>query len=463
VSPGLPGALAARAGESAFRGSIFRSSYEIFFTPIPATAKRAAKSIIDVGCDRLGDAAGAGLIRVLIMALPAASSRAILVGAAGCSALAMVFASRLHRGYVRTLEHNLLGREVDIDLSSVDDLTTRTVMLRTLPEADLRTLLAAATEGDEGTTWAVAQASPQPASPQPASAQPASARPTPPAVSQTQDRELEQIVALRSRDAARIRSVLSTIDAPSAAVVAQVIPLLAWDAVASDAIVALRRSSAGHTGLLVDALIDPGQPFAVRRRVARVFSAWSSQRAVDGVVLGLADARFEVRFHCARSLLTIAGAAPGVAIPEPTIHAAVLREVSVGRPVWESNRLLGELDDGDAHPIDQFLRDRAGRSLQHVFTLLSLILPARPLAIAFRGLHTDDQELKGTALEYLEGVLPPDIREHLWPFLEDTRPAERRARSRDQILSDLMRSYDSIALNLDQVQQKAASATPEDR
>ena len=56
--PGLQGALMARAGESVFRGSLFKTGYEIFFTPIEPQDKRAAKSIIDVGCDRLGDAAG---------------------------------------------------------------------------------------------------------------------------------------------------------------------------------------------------------------------------------------------------------------------------------------------------------------------------------------------------------------------------------------------------------------------
>ena len=71
IFPGLGGALVARAGESTLRGSLFKTGYEIFFTPIASHDKRAAKSIIDVGFDRLGDAVGGGLIRLLIM-LPGA-------------------------------------------------------------------------------------------------------------------------------------------------------------------------------------------------------------------------------------------------------------------------------------------------------------------------------------------------------------------------------------------------------
>ena len=41
--------------------------------------------------------------------------------------------------------------------------------------------------------------------------------------------------------------------------------------------------------------------------------------------------------------------------------------------------------------------------------------------------------------EYLESVLPPAIREPLWPFLEDHRPAGRTVRPREEILADLVR------------------------
>ena len=70
VAPGLESAIMARGAESVFRSSLFRSSYEVFYTPIPASEKRAAKSIIDVGFDRLGDAVGGGTIRSVLLLSP---------------------------------------------------------------------------------------------------------------------------------------------------------------------------------------------------------------------------------------------------------------------------------------------------------------------------------------------------------------------------------------------------------
>jgi hypothetical protein len=239
--------------------------------------------------------------------------------------------------------------------------------------------------------------------------------------------------------------------------VPHVIPLLAWDPVADDAQRALRAVADDHVGALVDALVNPSQDFAIRRRLPRVFAVCSSQRAVDGLLLGLDDTRFEVRYQCARSLAAVLERNPNVRIDPQFVFEVVQREVAVGRPVWESNRLLLRLGDHEDNVfVDQFVKDRAGRSLAHVFTLLSLVFPAETLQIAFRGLHSTDRNLRGTALEYLESVLPPSIREHLWPFLEESRPSGRTAqRPREEILADLIRSNESIMLNLEALKQQA--------
>ena len=99
--------------------------------------------------------------------------------------------------------------------------------------------------------------------------------------------------------------VLSRDEDMSAALVPHVIRLLAWEPVADHAMFALQRVAEERIGQLIDALIDPNQDFAVRRRLARVFAVCVSQRAADGLLLGLDDVRFEVRFHCARSLSLI--------------------------------------------------------------------------------------------------------------------------------------------------------------
>ncbi len=412
IAPGFGGLMIARGGESIFRGSWFRAGYELFYTPTPAAEKRAAKPVIDVAFDRMGDAVGGGLVRLAIVFVPIAQSTVILAMAMATSLGAILVASTLNRWYLRTLEGSLLQRGNGIDLSDTEHHSVRTVVpLRRGREASAVSIPAPGAEA--------------------------------PGRSTRIDPEVQAILWLRSRNRERVIQVLSRGDGLAPGLVPHVIPLLAWDPVAHYALFALRAAAEERVGELVDALIDPNQDHAVRRRLARVFSVCVSQRAADGLLLALDDERFDVRFQAARSLASIYDKNPRVRIDRDRIFAIVQHEVAVGRPVWESRRLL----DGfvSTSPLDAFVRDRAGQSLAHVFTLLSLVLPREPLQIAFRSLQSLDPYLRGTALEYLEGVLPPPIRQRLWPFLVPARGHEP-ARRHDDVIANLLRSSESITL-----------------
>jgi hypothetical protein len=393
VAPGFGSLLVARGGEASFRASWFRAGYELFYTPLAATERRAAKSLIDVALDRVSDALGGGLVRVIIALVPVGySSSTLLFGAMACSAGALLAASHLNRWYIRTLEHSLLDQGSELDLSDTRDGATTRVLF------DLRHR-----RGDrpptEATTTAVKTRAPLAQAP----------------ATLPLDPLMQDIMALREEDDHEKLAILSRPDGLARPLVSHVIPLLASKALGDYAVFALRKVAEEHVGELTDALIDPNQPIDVRRRIARVFSVGVSQRAVAGLLLALDDGAFEVRFQAARSLTAIVEKNPNVIFDREQIEAIVLKEIAAGRPFWEGQPLLE--DYPSQAPLDLFLRERAAKSLAHVFALLSLIIPREPLQIAFRSMHVEDHHLRGTALEYLEGVLPPAIRQRLWPFL----------------------------------------------
>ena len=428
--PGLPAFAALRGGEMSLHSSLYRSGYELFFTPMSPADKRGLKTVIDVGFERIGDALGGGLVKLLLAVAGAALTSALVGLAVGVSLGMLFLAVQLHRGYVATLEQRLRERAVDIDLTGMVDRTTMSVLMSVGVPATV----------------------PPPVTPIPAPD-------APPA-----DPVVERNAALRSGDIERVRRALADGPLPEP-VLPHAIALLAWDEAAPAAMAALTPHADPAAGQLADALLSPDQEFAVRRRVPRVLAAGSSPRVIAALTAGLADARFEVRYRCGRALAHVHLRAPEAAIDRERIIAAVLREASIDRGVWQSQRLLDEgLPDGDGGGgdpdpfIDELVRDRASRSLEHVFTLLSLAFPRRPLVLAFRGLHTSDEHLRGTALEYLDGLLPSEVRAALWPFLEDGRPVRRRARSREQALEDLLRSNQSIQLNLEEARRLRAPA-----
>ena len=104
--------------------------------------------------------------------------------------------------------------------------------------------------------------------------------------------------------------VLSRQDGLTPALVPHVIPLLAWDPVADHAMFALRKVAEEHVGQLVDAL-------SIRTRISRCAAGWracsrcaSRSARPTALMLGLDDARFDVRFQSARSLAAIAREEP---------------------------------------------------------------------------------------------------------------------------------------------------------
>jgi hypothetical protein len=253
----------------------------------------------------------------------------------------------------------------------------------------------------------------------------------------SEDPLLLRIAELRSGDAARVRRTLAD-GALTPAVAPHAIALTGWDEVAENALRALQGAGPGITGQLIDALLDDGTDFAIRRRIPRVLAAFPSRRALDALLLGLNDKRFEVRYRCGRALVRMLGQDSGLELPPAEVYRAVSNELDVDRHLWESYRLL------DGSEADQLVGDRANRGLEHVFTLLSIVLPKEPLQVSFYALHTDDVMLRGTALEYLDSVLPPPIRERLLALLEDTRPKDHAPRGNGEILAALLESHQSI-------------------
>ena len=387
--PGLWIASTVRGLESVMRSSLFRSGYELLYTPVTVGDKRAAKPFIDVGMDKLGDLAGAGLVALLLAVAAPLALSVMLASALVLGAVALWLTTRLGAGYVDALKGRLVDRAEDLAIGPQND----SVLMRTLAGVDMSRVLGQARSRQS--------------------------------VAPEDDPVIKAMEDLRSGVAARVRARLAEPLDPVLA--GQAISLLAWDEVSPDAIKALRTISGRVTGELVDALLNPQSDYAVRRRIPGVLAASPSPRAVGGLVAGLGDARFEVRFRCASALGRLRDLDPTLAMPESPIREAVVLELALSES-WTARR---------------------ARSLDHVFRLLGLMLEPGPIEIAFRGLGTDDPQLRGTALEYLESVLPPAIRDRLWPHLEPASPRPAKTRvSREDARSKLLLSQTSIDVNL---------------
>jgi len=183
----------------------------------------------------------------------------------------------------------------------------------------------------------------------------------------------------------------------------------------------------------VDVMLDPGQEAAVRRRIPRVLVAVTDQRAADGLLLALRDGRFDLRYRAAQALVRLRQRSPVLVIAPAEVFAAARRELGAGAG--------------------------SSRVLDHVFTILSLALEREPLEIALRAVRGPDDALRGTAIEYLDNVLPAAVKDAVWPWLGAARPPAS-GRPREEMRDELLRSSSRIGRSLSRRPLEQGDRTP---
>ncbi len=436
---------ALRGGRAVVESSLYRSAYELLYTPLTPDKKRPTKTLIDVACDRLGTAAGSGIALAVIALVPAFADSVLLGIAIGAAILSILLAGLLNRGYVQALADSLRSGAVKLDDAAVVDATTRRTMSDTTMALDRDKLLREIEALRE--RRAASGDAPAPAAPVEMVHEQAVVG---------DDPVLAAVGELRSNDRGRIRAALRRRPFHRE-LVSHAVPLLARDDVLGDAVAALRSAVNSCVGQLLDALLDPSSDFAVRRRLPRVLVSAPNQRTVDGLVRGLSDVRFEVRYRCGVALLRIRTAGAQTRVPRDAIVDAAKREAAQGGKNWNAQQLLDSVADDADLPFCGEAR-AIGKGLEHVFNILALVLDPEPLQLAFRALAAEDDGLRGTGLEYLENVLPPDIREPLWPYLGDRRVAKKVSRPQRVVLDDLLTSMDSTGIDVEALRKAIASS-----
>ena len=386
IAQSWPAVTALRGIDAVVRNSFFRGGYELLFVPMDARTRNRAKAVLDVICDRVGEAAGSGVVQLVLVIGLVSTTNILLVAAIVLAAAGWRMGQQFGRLYLDVIERELVKYYDRPQVSLVSEAG-----------------------------WTLLQA-PGPLAAKPRDAAPAPASPAPPAAHA--DAELETLADLRSRDVARVTSALENRAAFGRVQVAQIIDLLAWDDVLPAARTALEQLAPAHLGMLTDAMLDAETDFILRRRLPRILGTVATERSVSGLIDGLGDSRFEVRYHCSRAIERILTKNPGLVIDRARIIAVIERELAVPPQRWRGYRLL---DRPEAEPsgVQESSEDQS-RHLEHIFQLLSTIVGREPLDAAVHGVRSTHAGVRGLAMEYLDQVLPAAILERLRELIAAT-------------------------------------------
>jgi hypothetical protein len=419
--PPLLGAVLVRGTDGVLGASLHRSAYEVLFAPLDARRRRAWKPVLDVGGDRVGMLVGSGIVALVVAAAPGHARGVLLAVVAALAVARLLLSARLQAGYRHTLADNL--RQGKLGLSADGLLDRGTIgSLSRVAELDRATILAEVERFRAGPGRSAAPGAglsiaafdvPAGAVPERASPDSGEAEDAP----VLRAGVIEALRELASGDVRRTRAVLRR-PATEPLLAVLVVRLLADDRLARDAADWLLAQRPPPVGLLTDALLDDTAAVPGRRRVARLLGKIDDPRAAEGLLAALPAAPGGVRSGLAQALARTGARRP---LPREPLLAAAAR---------------GAAEDGD------------GAALADVFRLLAAAYPDEPVQAAFRALGRGQEE-RGTALEWLDVVLPREVKAALWPRIATTGP---RAVSRPRGVEELRRALRGL------VQAAGASA-----
>lgn len=392
-APPLAATVLLRGIDGVLGASLHRSAYEVLFAPLQPRKRRASKPLLDVGFDRGGTLLGSGVVAAVV-AIDRQHAAIVLVSLVAVLALVRLLLSpRLQAGYRRSLADNL--RHGRLELSGVGVLDRGTVgsLSRAVGDVARPALL------DQVARFRAEQA-------RSSVAEGAAARvcvaafdlPVAPELDDPGLAGAEDVLAalaeLRSGDADRAAAVLRR-RRTEPLLAPQVVALLDHDRLARDAADWLTAQLPAPVGLLTDALLSERLSDQARRRVARLLGKIDDARAADGLLAALRDVPTGVRPGLAHAL---ARTSSRRALPREPLLAAARRAA------------------------EEAARGDDATHLEEIFGFLAAAYPREPVQAALRALGRGGVA-RGTALEWLDVLLPPEVKQALWPRI--VRAGER--------------------------------------
>jgi ATP/ADP translocase len=384
VVPGLPSLVALRGVGSVLTNSVYRTGFELLYSPLPLRLRRATKTLVDVGGQRLGDVVGAGLILAVLAALPQASTAGVVAVAVAFSAALVVVLRGLQVAYRSQLARNLQTGEI-----SLDEMDT---LARSVAETQVRL-------------------------------------------------DRSEILA-RIHETGLARAGSGPVE-PVDGDVDALVEALGDPRRATFAAAALRARGESVAGDLLAALSSPDREDLVKLLLPGLLEPIREALVVEALLATLPRESFEVRFRSVRAAARIVAAEPSLAPGRDRVLAALRDEIANPLPAPHATASPVGADRAESILLSDQPLLRVGRRLEHVCTLIALDVGRDLARSVLLGLHSADAAARGTALEYLEVSLPEDVRRVLPEILGERAgerpPLSRRRRAARQLEADLLR------------------------
>ena len=266
------------------------------------------------------------------------------------------------------------------------------------------------------------------------------------------DEELEALLLAPEAEVAR-PAIAAAGAFRKRAMVPHLLPRLGDDELVDEVTEAIARLGDRVVGTLRDQLANPGTPMAVRRAIPGVLLRIGTADAEEGLSENLLDGDTVLRFRVLAALNKLRASNPSRPLDVQLVETVLAAEI-MGH--LRSYQLLGTLDYriDSGEPVAQALRESMTQEVERIFRLVKLLFPANDMHSAFVGLQSDNRMVHDNALEFVENVLKPQLRELLVPLLDRDVSTAQRVEMANRVLGT------TVASREEAVEMLAASTDP---
>jgi AAA family ATP:ADP antiporter len=194
-----------------------------------------------------------------------------------------------------------------------------------------------------------------------------------------------------------------------------------------DAAKALEKFGDAIVGALRDHLGDSSVPIDGRREIPAVLARIGTRAGAQVLMENLLESDTTLRFRTICALNKLHNLHPEIKADSQMLEMVLAAEI-LGH--YRSYQILDKFGsaDGSEDPVARALTESMQQELERIFRLVALLYPHLDVHSAYMGLQSKNVSVYDNALEFLDNVLKPQLREMLVPLLDGRVTVSERAR-----------------------------------
>jgi AAA family ATP:ADP antiporter len=206
---------------------------------------------------------------------------------------------------------------------------------------------------------------------------------------------------------------------------------------AHDALCAFGPPALAPLAVMLD---EPSVPLLLRREIPDIVARIGTEAGARLLVEHLLEADVTLRLRVIGALATLRARHPDIELDRGAIEMVLMAEV-MGH--YRSYQILGSLADASqsTDPVAVALETSMRYEVERIFRLMAIRWPRFDVESAYVGVTSDDAGVRANALEFLEAVLKPQVRELVLPLLDPQVSRTERVRRANEILGTRVESH----------------------